>query len=149
LQVLLDFIESSYTSTKERLQSLLQNNEITYDLLSALFKPNSAIYTTCPGTEKPMCVMCNYGEEKVRTNGAPYFSLEARNFDYDGKVFGEATVKIAIEKFRGAKPIDLLEAFPLQYHRIMRSLIDCGRIFVSLIGRNQHRTISRPEVLER
>ena len=76
-------------------------------------------------------------------NSAPYFSLEARNFDYDGKVFGEATVKIAIEKFRGAKQIDLLQAFPLQYHRnstaIRRSLIECGRTFVSLIGKQHHK----------
>ena len=143
LQVLLDFIESSYTSIKERLQWLLRNNEITYDLLWALFKPNSKICTTCPGTGKPMCVICNYGEEKVQMNGAPYFSLKARNFDYNGKVFREAIVKIAIEKFRGAKRINLFEAFPLQYHRnatkVTKSLIECGRTFVSLIGRNYYR----------
>ena len=90
-----------------------------------------------------MCVRCNHGEEKTRTNGTPYFCLEARYFDYDGEVFGEATVKIAIEKFRGAKRIDLLDAFPLQYHRnvsdIRSSLIECGRKFVSLIGSNYHK----------
>ena len=83
--------------------------------------------------------MCNHGEEKVRTNGAPYFCVEARNFDYDGKVFGEATVKIDVEKFRGAKRIDLLEAFPLRYHRHATGVIKCGRTFVSLIGRSHHR----------
>ena len=144
LQVLLEFIKSSYKSTNERLQSLLRNKEITYDLLWALFKPNSDIYTTCAGTEEPMCVRCNHGDEKVfQVNGTQYFSLEARQLDYDGKVFGEATVKIAIEKFRGAKKIDLLEAYPLQYHRhasaIKRTLIESGRAFVSMLRTAQHR----------
>ena len=60
-----------------------------------------------------MYVRCNYREEKTRTNGTPYFYLEARYFDYNGEVFREATVKIAIKKFRGAKRIDLLNVFPL------------------------------------
>jgi hypothetical protein len=138
-----DFTESSYASTNERLQSLVRNNEITFDLLWALFKPNSDIYTTCPGTTKPMCIRYNYGKEKVRLNGSTFFSLEARRFDYDGKIFGEATVNIAIEKFQGAKQIHLLEAFPVRYHRdsaaIERSLIECGRAFVALLGKQHYK----------
>ena len=76
-------------------------------------------------------------------NGVPYFSLEARNFDYDGKQFGEVTVKLAIEKFRGVKRINLLDAYPLQYHNksadMRTSLIQYGRTFVSLIGSQHHR----------
>lgn len=90
-----------------------------------------------------MCVRCNHGAEKTRPNGAQYFCLEARRFDHDGKVFGEATIKIAIDKFQGAKRIDLLDAFPIQHHRhskhITTSLAECGRKFVSLIGSNNHR----------
>ena len=142
LQVLVDFIENAYEVTHNRLRSLLRSRHITYDLLWALFKPNADIYATCPGTQKPMCVRCNHGEEKTRANGVPYFCVEARQFDHDGKVFGEATVRIAIEKFRGAKRIDLLDAFPFQYHRqandIRSTLIECGRRFVSLTGSNNH-----------
>ena len=50
-----------------------------------------------------MYVRYNYRDKKVRINSTLYFSLEARNFDYDGKVFREAIVKIVIDKFRGAK----------------------------------------------
>ena len=71
------------------------------------------------------------------------FCLEARHFDYDGKVFGEATIKITIEKFQGAKRIDVLDAFTLKYHcnsgHIRNSLVECGREFVSLIGSDHHR----------
>ena len=143
LQVLVDFIENTYEATHNRFRSHLRNRHITYDLLWALFKPNADIYTTCPGIEKPMCVRCNHGAEKTRANGSQYFCVEARQFDHDGKVFGEATVKIAIEKFRGAKRIDILNAFPLQYHRnstdIRSSLLECGRKFVSLVGSHHHR----------
>ena len=143
LQVLLDFVENAYEAAHNRFRSLLRNRQITYDLLWALFKPNADIYTTCPGTGKPMCVRCNHGEEKTRANGAQYFCVEARQFDYDGKVFGEATIKIAVEKFRGAQRIDLLNAFPLQYHRdasnVRSALIECGRRLVSLMGSNHHR----------
>ena len=90
-----------------------------------------------------MCVRCNHGEEKTRANGTQYFCVEGRQFDHNGKVFGEATVNIAIEKFRGAQRIDLLNAFPLQYHRdvsnVRSALIECGRKFVSLMGSSQHR----------
>ncbi|KAK0826866.1 hypothetical protein LTR33_000132 [Friedmanniomyces endolithicus] len=68
VDVLLDYIESAYSSTAGRLRSLLERNEITYDLLWVLFKPKAEIYTTCPGTEQPMCVRCNHEEEKKPSN---------------------------------------------------------------------------------
>ncbi len=143
LRVLLDFIESTYARTSQRLDSLLRNNEITYDLLWTLFKPNSEIYTTCTGTDEPMCVRMNHGEEKQSPNGTKYFYVECRRFDNDGKIFGEATVELGIEKFRGSKRIELLPAFPLQYHQhaadVRKHLIDCGRKFLTLMGTAHHK----------
>ena len=52
LDLLVDFIKTTYKFTAQRLHSLLESGEITYDLLWALFKPNSTIYSTCFGTEK-------------------------------------------------------------------------------------------------
>ena len=138
LDLLISFIETTYASTIERLEPLLKNREITYDLLWALFKPNSEVYTTCPGTGEPRCVKFNHGEEKTRSSGTKYFHLDCRYFDFDGKVFGEAALGLAVEKFRGTKRIDLLQAFPLEYHRksseIRARLIGYGRIFNNLRG---------------
>jgi hypothetical protein len=138
LDLLISFIETTYASTTERLEPLLKNREITYDLLWALFKPNSEVYTTCPGTGEPRCVKFNHGEEKTRQSGAKYFHLDCRYFDFDGKVFGEAALELAIEKFRGTKRIDFLQAFPLEYHRksseIRARLIGYGRTFNDLRG---------------
>jgi len=108
LDLLIGFIETTYASTTERLKPLLKNHKITYNLLWALFKPNSEVYTTCPSTSEPRCVKFNYGKKKTRLSGAKYFHLDCRYFDFNGKVFGEAALKLTIKKFQETKRIDFL-----------------------------------------
>ncbi|KAG5782903.1 hypothetical protein H9Q73_003440 [Fusarium xylarioides] len=56
----------------------------------------------------------------------------------DRKIFGEATNKIKIPHFPGARRIDFLPAYPLRYHHnydeIFRELVKNGRRFISLHG---------------
>ncbi len=104
----------TYASITERPLALLENHEITYDLLWALFKLNMVLYTTCFGTGKPRCVKYQLGEERTTNNGVEYFHLECRYVDFDGKVFGESSTELAILKFRGIKRINSLNAFPLE-----------------------------------
>lgn len=136
--LLVNFVKTTYSSTTTRLIALLENHEITYDLLWALFKPNTVVYTTCFGTGKPRCVKYDFGEERTTNNGVEYFHLECRYVDFDGKVFGEASIELAILKFRGTKRINSLDAFSLEYHQnkdeIQPKLVECGRKFVSLMG---------------
>ena len=138
LDLLVDFIKTTYQSTAQRLLSLLENDEITYDLLWALFTPNSMAYTTCLGTGKPRYVIYDDREEKETSNGLKYYKMECRYLDYDGQVFGEASINLAIVKFRGKKRISTLNAFPLRYHPdeqgMKDQLVECGRKFVSMLG---------------
>ena len=71
-------------------------------------------------------------------NGVEYFHLECRYVDFDGKVFGETSIELAILNFRGTKGINSLDAFPLEHHpnknEVKAHLVDCGRKFVSLMG---------------
>jgi hypothetical protein len=138
LDLLVDFIKTTYKSTAQRLLSLLDNGEITYDLLWALFKPNSMVFSTCLGTEKPRCVIYNDGEEEETSNGLKYYKMECRYLDYDGRVFGKTSINLVIVKFRGKRRISTLNAFPLQYHphekEIKAHLVKCGRKFVSMLG---------------
>ena len=138
LGLLIDYIKITYESTAQCLRSLLKDGEITYDLLWALFKPNSLVYSTCIGTNKPRCVMYDNGEEAETSDGLKYYKMDCRYLDYDGKVFGELPIHLAIVKFRGKKRISTLDAFPLQFHpdeKAMRThLLDCGRKFVSMLG---------------
>jgi hypothetical protein len=131
------YIKSTYTSTTERLGPLLEKHQITYDLLWTLFKPNTLAHTKCFGTGQPRCVRYEFGEEKTTNGGVEYFHIKARYLDFDGKVFGEALSKHAIEKFRGAKRITALEVFPLKFHpsekNVRAHLTKCGQKFLSMM----------------
>ena len=136
--LLVSFVKKTYASTHERLIAFVEAQEITYDLLWALFKPNTVVYTTCFGTGKPRCVKYNSSEERTTNSGVEYFHLECRYLDFDGKVFGEISVELVIPKFRGTRKVNSLDVFPLEYHpsknKILVYLVECGRKFVSLMG---------------
>ena len=136
LDLLIQHIKATYTGTRTRLSPLLKSGEIPYDLLWALFKPNTFAYTTCPGTKKLRCIKYDFGEERTTSNGVAYFHIRGRYVDFDGKVFGEVPIDMGILKFRGSKFINSLDVFPLQYHenvdQVRAELVKCGRKFGSL-----------------
>ena len=137
LDLLLSFIRTAYASTTELLGPLLEKQQITYDLLWALFKPNTLVYTKCFGTGQPRCVKYEFGEEKTANEGIKYFHVKARYLDFDGKVFRETLSEYTIKKFRGAKQITALEVFPLKYHpserQVRAHLTEYGRKFLSMM----------------
>ncbi|KFZ19606.1 hypothetical protein V502_03529 [Pseudogymnoascus sp. VKM F-4520 (FW-2644)] len=99
---------------------------------------NIATHYSPPATEPTSRV----GEEKTANSGFIYWKLECRYRDFDGKEYGNVPIELGIPKFRGAKRIDLLEAFPLQHHpeslTLKADLIETGRKFMSLNG-SHHR----------
>jgi hypothetical protein len=133
-----DYTQATYESTVEHLSVLLTRQEITYDMLWALFQPNTEVYTTCNGTDAPRCIIYNSCEDRVDMDGSKYIDIEGRYLTSDGNLLGEATVHVKIPIFRGTKRINDLQAYPLQYHSepesIKQELIRCGRCFVSLMG---------------
>jgi len=138
LDLLIGFIRTAYASTTERLVPLLEQHQITYDLLWTLFKPNTLAHTKCFGTGQPRCVRYECGDEKMTKAGVKYFHVNARYLDFDGNVFGETSSEHAIEKFRGVKQISALEVFPLKFHpseeRVRAHLTTSGRKFLSMMG---------------
>uniref|UniRef100_A0A0B7KEQ8 AAA+ ATPase domain-containing protein n=1 Tax=Bionectria ochroleuca TaxID=29856 RepID=A0A0B7KEQ8_BIOOC len=138
LNLFVDYIETEFHSVDEELAGLTIRNEITFDLLWALFEPNEKVFTTCPGTGSPRCVLHNYCEEGEEVDGSKFMRLDTRFLGADGKVFGEANNRIKIPHFPGARRIDFLPAYPLRYHynydEIFRELAENGRRFISLHG---------------
>jgi hypothetical protein len=53
LDLLIEHIKTTYALTTHSLFLLWESKEITYNLLWALFKPGTLVYTTCFGTKKP------------------------------------------------------------------------------------------------
>ncbi|KAF8540209.1 P-loop containing nucleoside triphosphate hydrolase protein [Trichophaea hybrida] len=138
LDLLIDCVTEIYAPTTQRLLPLQEHGEITYDLLWALFKPNTPVYTTCFGTKKPRCVIYDSAEEMINRSKKKYWSMDCRFSDFDGKTFGKASIELVIPKFRGTKRINTLPAFPLKYHldekQVKSDLVECGRKFVRLTG---------------
>lgn len=132
------YVEAEFQSIDKQLCGLIQRNEIIYDLLWALFEPNVKVFTTCVGTDAPRYVLYNHHEEGEQLDGSKFLCLETRFLETNGKFFGESTTRINIPFFQGAKRIDFLPAYPLQYHQdcdgIAQKLIENGRRFISLAG---------------
>jgi hypothetical protein len=137
LLLLIDHLKHAYASTLQRLESMLQHGHITYDLLWALFKPGCHVYTTCIGTKEPRCVVFDAGGEMTQ-NDETWLNLECRFLDYNGVKFGEAGIFLRVAKFRGSKPIESLEAFPLCHHpsheQVRKDLVERGQKFRNLAG---------------
>ncbi|KAJ6112321.1 hypothetical protein N7523_008382 [Penicillium sp. IBT 18751x] len=137
LHLLIDHLKHTYTATSQRLDSMLQHGHITYDLLWALFKPGSHVYGKCFGTGEPRCVIFDAGEETTEDD-VTYYRLECRYLDYDGQKFGEAGIFLGVTKFRGSKPIEALQAFPLHHHPdydgVRKDLVKRGQKFRDLAG---------------
>lgn len=138
LDLLVNYIRDAYALTKQRLVSLRDSGEITFDLLWTLFKSNELVYGKCYGTKKHRCTRFDSGEVKEDDEGDEYFRIQGRYLDFDGKKFGEAVTAAAIWKFQGSKPIHSLACFPLKYHpnaeEEKRELANSGRKFISLMG---------------
>ena len=89
-----------------RLTSLLKIYETTYDLLWALFRPNTNIYATIFDAEKPACYRYSSGKERTTSSGVSYFHIECYCLGFNGQVIGDVLMTLGIKKLQGAKQID-------------------------------------------
>ncbi|EEQ35373.1 hypothetical protein McanMca71_004760 [Microsporum canis] len=137
LGILVDFLKKHFSPLEDRLNPLLDHQEITFELLGALFKPNELIFMIDQCSGQPRCFVYDSGE-LIKHSQGDYFEIECRSLDYDGKVFGEVTAMLRVPKFRSARRISDLGVFPLNYHgrkaEIEAELVERGRKFESLKG---------------
>ncbi|OCL04534.1 P-loop containing nucleoside triphosphate hydrolase protein [Glonium stellatum] len=136
LQGLMGFLETHFAPTTKSLLPLLDHGEINFDLLWALFKPNTHVFTICEGSDQPRCLIYDSGNFKTSPFGEKSFELDCHYLGYDGKVFGEVKTTLSIPEFRSTIKIASLNVFPLEHHRrqaeIRQHFISNGRKFVSL-----------------
>ncbi|KAJ5081297.1 hypothetical protein NUU61_009561 [Penicillium alfredii] len=141
LKVLLKYLDTDYADTKKTLYPLLEANTITFDLLWALFKPNTIAYTPTYGNaDEPRAFKIEYAIKESSFMKGQWYSVEGRYLEYDGKDFGFGTMSAEVESFKGARKITSLACYPLQYHRnaeaLRARLIERGKRFVALRGMN-------------
>ncbi len=118
---------------------MLENGLITFDLLWALWKPNTLAYTTTYGShDEPRVFKVEMAEKHHGLMKGDYYYIEGKYFEYDGKQFGFGSMSEEIGDFRGARKITSLGCYPLKYHkneeRLRKELVERGKKFVSLGG---------------
>ncbi|KAJ5756934.1 uncharacterized protein N7511_007116 [Penicillium nucicola] len=141
LKVLIKYLDIDYADTKKTLYPLLEANTITFDLLWALFKPNTIAYTpTYSNPDEPRAFKIEYAIKESSFMKGHWYSVEGRYLEYDGKDYGFGSMSAEVESFKGARKITSLACYPLQYHRdaeaLRARLIERGKRFVALRGMN-------------
>ncbi|KAJ5984702.1 hypothetical protein N7481_006801 [Penicillium waksmanii] len=141
LKILIKYLDMDYADIKKTLYPLLEANTITFDLLWALYKPNTIAY--CPtygNSDEPRAFKMEYAIKESSFMKGQWYSVEGRYLEYDGKDFGFGTMSAEVESFKGARKITSLACYPLQYHRdseaLRGRLIERGKRFVALRGMN-------------
>ncbi|KAI0173188.1 hypothetical protein GGR52DRAFT_590370 [Hypoxylon sp. FL1284] len=139
LRVLIKYLDADHADTKKSLYPMLENGLITFDLLWALWKPNTLAYTTTYGSvDEPRVFKVDVAEKHYSLVRGEFYYIEGKYFEYDGKQFGFGSMSEEIAEFRGARKITSLGCYPLKYHKneaqLRKDLIDRGKKFVSLGG---------------
>lgn len=139
LKVLIKYLDHDFESTKESLYPMLESGLITFDLLWALWKPNTLAYTTTYGsTQEPRVFKVEMAQLHRSIMKGEFYYVDGKYFEFDGKRFGYGNTSVEMEEFQGAKKIASLTCYPLQYHqneeKLRRDLIERGKKFVSLSG---------------
>ncbi|KAI1485452.1 hypothetical protein F5X96DRAFT_332167 [Biscogniauxia mediterranea] len=139
LKVLVKYLDKDYAQIKKSLYPMLDNGLITFDLLWALWKPNTLVYTTMYGSvDQPRAFKVELGEKHFSVLRGEFYYIEGKYFEYDGKQFGFGSMSQEIPDFRGARKITSLACYPLKYHKnesqLRKDLIERGKKFVGLGG---------------
>ncbi|RDW80487.1 hypothetical protein BP5796_05185 [Coleophoma crateriformis] len=139
IKVLLKYLDKDYASTKKTLYPMLESGLITFDLLWALYKPNTLAYTTTYGSvEEPRAFRIELAEKEFSFMKGEWYNIEGKYLEYDGKSWGMGTMDCDVPAFKGARKITSLNCYPLKYHKneakLRLELIERGKKFVSLQG---------------
>ncbi|KAK5080458.1 hypothetical protein LTR05_008568 [Lithohypha guttulata] len=137
LRYLLCTMKTRTAETTARLQSLLETGRITYELLWALFPPNTLVLTMCPGSHQVRCLRFQFAYEDKTEQGVEHLALQCEYIDYDGKILGWVAEDLHLDRFHGTLPITSLPVYPIHYYpdpQIDQVLAHRGRRFIGLMG---------------
>ncbi|KAB8337047.1 hypothetical protein FH972_021351 [Carpinus fangiana] len=140
-KVMLKYLDEDYKETKKTLYPMLEAGNITFDLLWALFKPDTIAYTPTYGSvENPRCFKVDYANKESSFMRGEWYCIEGRYLEYDGKSYGLGDFEVDVDAFKGARKITSLATYPLKYHQdpeaVRTQLIERGKRFVSMEGMN-------------
>lgn len=130
VKLLVEYLNVDYAPVKATLFPLLAKSMITFDLLWAIMKPNTIIYTTCAGSNEPRAFKLEYAHKESSFMRGTWWSIEGKYLEYDGKDgqdvepgaeeaggFGWGTVMVDIDSFKSSRKIGSLACYPLEYRK--------------------------------
>ena len=135
----LRFVEEDFGTRTEDLTSLLQNAEITWDLVWALFPPKEEIIAPHHGElAQDQAGYLSYASYKENpATKEKWYEATVKIIHHDGSDFGWAHLSIKIPQYDGAKKITSLSAYPFSYlpdpEAMRKQLISRGRRYVQII----------------
>ena len=140
-KLLLSYLDEDYAETKRTLYPMLEAGNITFDLIWALFKPNTIAFTPTYGAvDEPRAFRVDYANKESSFMRGEWYCVEGQYLEYDGKQFGLGDFECDIEAFKGPRKITSLTTYPLQYHKdpegIKKQLVARGKRFAGMEGMN-------------
>lgn len=140
LNSVLEFIREDFGRIMASLDSLSEHDEITFDLLWALFPPNTIVYTKDNMLKEAQTYRFLSGSYEKQQDGSQIFQMRLRMIGHDGQELGWGEQNLQIGGFEGAKKVYHLATFPLSVHpekeAARADLIRRGRRFVDLLKTN-------------
>ncbi|OKL60944.1 hypothetical protein UA08_03620 [Talaromyces atroroseus] len=134
----LRFVEEDYSGQIASLESLIKENQITWDLLWAIFPPKTPSISPKYGVMNiEQAFRLQESGYEQRPNGSWYFSAVGQIVQFDGQDFGKGTISLEIDKYDGSRQIRSLSFYPLVYHpdedATRERLMARGRKYLSLL----------------
>lgn len=155
LSTALQYIDEHHGKNIATVETMTADNEITWELLWALFAPNTMMYHYHQYTEQHQVVILRRTKVRYRKDNTPYWHVMCDMIADDGLKFGftkhlgitprpDLYYDLEIDQFEGAKKIQDLIISPLKFSqypdKIRADLVERGRKFVGLVGHNYYET---------
>jgi len=149
INIAIQYVLEDYATNFADLESLTALQSITFDLLWALFPPNTLVFHHHQYTEQERILQVRSFD--ICQDLSIYAKITCDIVVDDGNAFGIAQESVEIDMFKGTRKIYELAAFPLRFYRDQDALreraLQRGRKFATLIG-HTYGEISGPALCE-
>lgn len=137
IKAAIQVVEDDQGKTMRDLEMLKSQNQITFDLLWALFTLNTLVFNHHLGVQQDRVLLVRrvaYGERM--SDRKRYLRAVCDIMHDDGDSFGLAREYLEIDEFRGAVSITDLLVYPLEFHpdkdTIYKRAVQFGKVFAQM-----------------
>ena len=110
------YVDEYLGNTMKDVNQMVSQREITFDVVWALFFPNSLVYSHHTNTDQDTVLIVRRSSYEARKGGMKYLRVVCDIIHDDGQEFGFARHVLEIDEYPGTRPIASLPVYPLQYH---------------------------------